>query len=75
MNDTERLDWLESHFGFGLISDDNGHWAVAGDGVQTCPDGPEPQEIDTTFFVEADKWKDSVREAIDEAVDENQTEI
>lgn len=32
MGDTERLDWLEKQQGFGLISDDNKHWAVSTSG-------------------------------------------
>ena len=66
--DTIRLDWLEQQEGCALISDDNGHWTVAGDGWQNCPMTKEAIDIQTTFFIEKDKWADSVREAIDQAV-------
>jgi len=69
MTDTERLDWLEQHGdGMALISDDNGHWTVTGDGMQNCPIGDEKQDIETVFFIEADGWSDSIREAIDRAI-------
>lgn len=66
-NDDILLDWLEEHQGYGLISDDNGHWACVTNGMQNVPDGDEPQEIWTTFIVEADEWFDSIREAINNA--------
>ena len=64
MNDTERLDYLEAMEGFALLSDDQGHWAVSGDGFQNIPD-PAPGDVETTFFIEKSMWKSSVREAID----------
>lgn len=71
MTDTERIDWLEkiTHDGMcpGLIFDDNGHWAVAFDGMQTCAAGDEGQDIDTTFIVLAAEWCNSPRKAIDKA--------
>lgn len=69
MNDSERLNWMESQEGIALISDDAGNWAVSGDGMQNVPDSP-PQDISTTFFVERHQWKPSVREAIDAAIEE-----
>ena len=63
--DKERLDWLEEQAGAGLVSDDNGHWAVSFVGMQNVPEGTEPQDIATNFFVEAKEWRDSIREAID----------
>ncbi len=74
MTDTERLDWLEQKQGFGLISDDFGHWAVSGDGMQNIPaewtnDNPDPGDIDTSFFVVKEKWCKTIREAIDVAID------
>lgn len=64
MTDTELLDWLEKQQGCGLISSDNGHWAVSGSGMQNCPTGRDPQDIDTTFFVFAGEWRPTIREAI-----------
>ncbi len=62
LTDTQRLDWLEAQEGSGLISDDNGHWAVSGDGAQNVPCGVDPEGIWTTL------WRNSVREAIDAAI-------
>ena len=67
-NDTERLNWLEQQFGCGLISDDNDHWAFSGSGVQNVPSGDEPEDIYTSFMVEATEWHNSIREAIDAAM-------
>lgn len=65
MTDTELLNWLEKQDGYGLISDDFGRWAVSGDGMQNVPEDTSiPNEIITTFFVEAEQWKPSIREAI-----------
>ncbi|MFA5299688.1 MAG: hypothetical protein WC389_16005 [Lutibacter sp.] len=47
-----------------LLNDDNGHWAVSGDGFQNLPEGDEPEDISTTIFVEAKSWKDSIKEAL-----------
>jgi hypothetical protein len=58
MTDTELLNWLEQHaVGFGVVSDDNGHWAVVEDGMQSLPDGPDPQFISTSFLIEADQYR------------------
>ena len=50
-----------------LVYDDNGHWAVTGDGYSAVPttdsgkfDGGES----FTTFVEPGDWKDTIREAI-----------
>jgi hypothetical protein len=68
--DTERLDWLSTQDGYALVSDDGGRWAVVTDGMQNVPDD-EPADIQTMFFIEAAKWKPSVREAIDAAIGES----
>ena len=72
--DKYRLDWLESITSKGacpgLIFDDNGHWAVAFTGFQNVPDGDRQEDIQTTFFIEAERWKNSIREAIDYAMEE-----
>jgi hypothetical protein len=48
----------------GLLFDDNGHWALSLEGAQDVPIGPDPQDIATTFFIEADMWADTVPLAI-----------
>lgn len=74
--DTERLNALEELVERGacpgIINDDNGHWAVAGDGVQNVPWGDGPVDISTSFFVEAGRWKNTIREAIDDFLDDDQ---
>uniref|UniRef100_A0A6M3LF10 Uncharacterized protein n=1 Tax=viral metagenome TaxID=1070528 RepID=A0A6M3LF10_9ZZZZ len=67
--DTERINWLEKKQGKALVSDDFGHWAVVEDGMQNIPDSP-PDDIQTTFFIEKEEWKKSIREAIDSAIKE-----
>jgi hypothetical protein len=69
MTDTELLNWLEQHaVGFGVVSDDNGRWAVPEDGIQPCC--PEPRDMELVFFVEKSRWKNSIREAIEHAAKE-----
>ena len=47
-----------------LVFDDNGHWALAGGGWQTVPMGEDPEDVVTTFIIEASRWADSAPEAI-----------
>lgn len=72
MTDTERIDWLARITDKGacpaLINDDNGHWAISFEGIQSCPTGDEPEDIQTAFYIEAKDWKNSIREAIDDAM-------
>ncbi len=58
----------------GIINDDNGHWAVTGDGMQNCVAGDDPQDVQTTFFVEAKQWRNTIREAIDAYINESETD-
>lgn len=68
--DTERFDALERLVAQGdcpgIINDDKGHWAVTGVGMQSIQPGPGPDDVETSFFVEAGQWRNSLREAIDE---------
>ena len=47
-----------------LIYDDNGHWALATDGIQNVPMTEAETDIATTFFVEAKDWCDDPKVAI-----------
>jgi len=68
-SDTDLLNWLEKQPGYGLINDDFGHWAVSGDGMQNVPkDVSIPNDIQTTFFIEAKDWYPTIREAIKAAM-------
>lgn len=66
--DTQRLNWLSKQPGGAIISDDNGHWAYASDGVQNVPLGKKPIDIQTVFFIDAKRWKKDIRSAIDVAM-------
>lgn len=50
-----------------LLYDDNGHFALVGDGYQSVPD--EISDVEMQFFVEKEHWKNSVREALSEYLD------
>lgn len=67
--DTKRLMWLQEQQGCALVSDDQGHWAVACDGMQSLSINP-PDDVETAFFIEKHRWKKTVREAIDDAIKE-----
>ena len=71
--DTELLDGLAALVATGgcpgVINDDNGHWAVSGSGMQNVVCGDEPQDVQTTFFVDAADWKGTIREAIEAYLD------
>jgi len=47
-----------------LLYDDNGRWAISGDGYQNVVSG-SPKDVTLTSFVEKDMWKDTIREALD----------
>ena len=72
MTDTELLSWLEKQSGVALINDDAGRWAVSFDGMQNIPDNDKATFISTSFFIEANQWKPTIREAIEAANDEIQ---
>lgn len=68
MTDKELLDWLEKDGqGYGLISDDDKHWACLCDGVQNVPMST-PGDISTSFWIEKRHWKPTIREAIEDAI-------
>ena len=48
-----------------ILYDDNGHFAITGDGMQTVCSGDEPMDCDLQFSVEAECWKDTMREALE----------
>jgi hypothetical protein len=48
-----------------LLYDDNGHWAITGDAYQSVVTG-EPEDVDIAFRVEAKHWKNTIREALDD---------
>ena len=72
--DTKRLTWLQRQQGCALVSDDQGHWAVVSDGMQTLSASP-PDDVRTTFFIEKHQWRKTIRRAIDAAMRESQNQI
>lgn len=66
--DTERLDWLATQAGVALVNDDAGRWAISYEGTQNVPDASRAIDIQTTFFITADRWRDDIRTAIDVAM-------
>lgn len=48
----------------GLLYDDNGHWALAEEGMQNVPMEEKPEDVMTCFFVEAKDWNESAPLAI-----------
>lgn len=72
--DTELLNALEQLASAGdcpgIINDDNGHWAVTGEGIQTLPARTgEPFDCHTTFIVPAGAWRSTLRAAINAYLD------
>jgi hypothetical protein len=51
-----------------LLYDDEGHWAVSGEGFQNVVIG-DPIDVHMNIFVEKDMWKDTIREAINYYLD------
>lgn len=47
-----------------LLYDDNGNWAVTDEGFQNIAHGDEPIDIETHFFIKAELWKPTPREAL-----------
>ena len=75
MTDKERLDWLEKKGqGFALISDDQGHWCLVEDGMQTISDDP-PDNCSTMFYVKKKQWKSTIRKAIDSEIKKQNKEL
>ncbi len=67
MTDRERLDWLEKEDFVALLSDRHGgelRWAICGDSVNFT--GNEGEMNFETYHA---KWRPSIREAIDAAME------
>jgi hypothetical protein len=57
-----------------LLYDDNGHWVFSSAGFQNVPMSDEPEDIDTQFFVKAKEWKNTIREALNDYLNEDNDE-
>jgi len=62
--DKQLIDFLEKEFGCALVNDDNGHWALSYCGFQNVVVGKRGQDVQTSFFIGAKEWSNSVRAAI-----------
>ena len=71
VRDAERLDWLGERQGTNLVSDDGGKWAVSDAGAQPVPEKDGfTKDVTIACFVGPEKWKPTIREAIDAAIGE-----
>ena len=77
MNWEQRIKWLEDVTRKGacpaIVNDDNGHWAVSFEGMQSVPqnihEGDDPKDVNTMFFIRKHQWKSTIASAIDYAKD------
>lgn len=71
--DAELLDGLEALARSGaapaLVNDDNGHWACMDEGVQSISEGSEPADMQFVFWIPADRWRETARQAIESYLD------
>ena len=68
--DTERLDWLEKQGnGIALIHNDVRHWAIGIDGGQNLGWDEEPFDLQTSYEIEKARFRSTIREAIDWAME------
>ena len=72
MDASQIIKFLESRSGISLVSDDGGHWAVTGAGFQNVPES-FPDDLTTTFLIEKDQWKKSIKEAVEAYANEIET--
>ena len=47
-----------------LLYDDNGNFAICDNGVQTLSYKDEPCDVEIIHFIEKNKWKSTIREAL-----------
>ena len=53
-----------------LLYDDNGHFAISGEGMQSL--SFEPADTEMIHFIKKDLWKDSIREALNYYLDHDE---
>lgn len=53
-----------------IFYDDNGHWAVSFDGLQTIPLSSGNEDIAICSFIEKDKWQNNLWDALIKALEE-----
>lgn len=66
----ELIEWVEEKFGMSIVSDDDGRWACTTDGFQNVPESDGAFDLSTSFFIKKDQFRNSIREAIELAMEE-----
>lgn len=56
-----------------LLYDDDGRFAIVSDGYQTVPIG-EATDVEMGHLVKKERWKDSIREALDDYLNNDEDE-
>lgn len=54
-----------------LVNDDEGRWAVSFEGYQEVVLSDVPQDLHTSFFIEAKQWDSDIRKALIIALSNN----
>ena len=57
-----------------LLNDDAGHWALSFEGYQNVVMGDEPEDVQGSYMVEAEDWKDTIKEAVIHMIDKEDDE-
>jgi hypothetical protein len=52
-----------------LLYNDNGKFAITGNGFQSVVTGDEVEDVEMQFFIEKDYWKKTIREALNHYLD------
>ena len=66
MTEKEIIEWLSSKWGYNLVNDDGGRWAVSDGGLQPVPEeGGFKDFVSIVCFVEPEFWKPTIREAVE----------
>lgn len=74
--DVELLAWLENQQGVNLVSDDDGRWAVSGDGFQPIPEeGGFSTDVSIVTFVDPTDWRPTIGQAIEAAISKQRQEM
>jgi len=58
-----------------ILYDDNGHFAITCDGIQTISYGDEPVDVETSFYIEKEHWFSTIREALNHFLESYKEEM
>jgi hypothetical protein len=65
---------VEKGFCPALVFDDNGHWALTMEGIQTMTDSDDPVDVNMTMHVQAAQWRDTIPDAVHAAIKDVMTD-